>query len=57
MSILLIIVGFIIARFGAGLFIVGEVKGGQDTGTEFITLVVQLIGWCLMIWGVVRLFT
>ena len=51
MSILLIIVGFIIARFGAGLFIVGEVKGGQDTGTEFITLVVQLIGWCLMIWA------
>lgn len=57
MSVLLIIVGFVIARFGAGLFIVGEAKGGQDAGTGIITLVVQLVGWGLIIWGVVRLFT
>ena len=57
MSIILIIVGFIIARFGAGLFVVGEAKGGQDTGTGLVTLVVQLVGWGLIVWGVVRLFT
>ncbi|MFM6990486.1 MAG: hypothetical protein ACKOWD_04165 [Rhodoferax sp.] len=57
MSILLIIVGFIIAKFGAGLFAVGEARGGQDTGAGLITLVVQLVGWGLIIWGVVRLFT
>ena len=56
MSVLLIFVGFIIARFGAGLFVVGEAKGGQDTGTGLVTLVVQLVGWGLIIWGVVRFF-
>ena len=56
MSVLLIFVGFITARFGAGLFVVGEAKGGQDTGTGLFTLVVQLVGWGLIIWGVVRFF-
>jgi hypothetical protein len=55
-SVLLIIVGLTIARFGAGLFIVGEAKGGQDTGIGLVTLIVQLAGWGLIIWGVVRLF-
>ena len=34
MSIFLIIFGSIIWRFGAGLFVVGEARGGQDTGLE-----------------------
>lgn len=57
MSVLLIVIGFIIARFGAGLFVVSEVKGGQETGSGLVTLVVQLVGWGMIIWGVVRLFT
>jgi len=57
MSVVLIIVGFIIARFGAGLFIVGEASGGQSTGGGIITLIVQLAGWALVIWGLVLLFT
>ena len=57
MSVLLIVIGFIIARFGAGLFVVGEAKGGQDSGSGLVTLVVQLVGWGMIIWGVVRLFT
>lgn len=57
MGILLIVVGFVIARFGAGLFIGGEARGGQSTGGEVITLVIQVAGWGLVAWGVVRLFT
>lgn len=57
MSVLLIVIGFIIARFGAGLFVVGEAKGGQDSGSGLVTLVIQLVGWGMIIWGVVRLFT
>ncbi len=57
MSFVLIIVGFIIARFGAGLFVVGEAHGGQSAGSGIITLVVQVTGWALIIWGVIRLFT
>ena len=57
MSVLLIVIGFIIARFGAGLFVVSEVKGGQETGSGLVTLVIQLVGWGMIIWGVVRLFT
>ena len=57
MSIFLIVVGFIIARFGAGLFVVGEAKGGQDAGSGLLTLVVQLVGWGMVIWGIFRMFT
>ena len=56
MSILLIIVGSIIWRFGAGLFVVGEAHGGQNAGAGILTLAVQLSGIGLIIWGVVRLF-
>ena len=57
MSFVLIIGGFIVARFGAGLFVVGEARGGQSTGGGLVTLIVQLVGWALVIWGMVRLFT
>ena len=57
MSIVLIIIGFVIARFGARLFAVGESGGGQSTGAGIITLVIQVTGCALVIWGVVRLFS
>ena len=57
MSILLIIAGSIIWRFGAGLFVVGEARGGQNAGAGILTLAVQLSGISLIIWGVVRLFS
>lgn len=57
MSVILIIVGFVIARFGAGLFVVGEAQRGQSTGGGIVTLIVQLTGWALVIWGFVRLFS
>ena len=57
MSVLLIIVGLFIARFGAGLFVVGEARGGQDLGAGLVTLIIQLTGWGLVIWGAIRLFS
>lgn len=56
MSIALIIIGLIIALLGAGIFKTGEAQGGQSTGGGIITLVVQLAGWGLVIWGFIRLF-
>lgn len=57
MSPLLIILGSVIWRFGAGLFVVGEARGGRSDGAGILTLAVQLSGIGLIIWGVVRLFT
>ncbi|MNF70357.1 hypothetical protein D3C84_522650 [compost metagenome] len=57
MGIFLIIVGLMIWRFGAGLFVGGEARGGQDTGVGIVTLAIQLCGIGLIIWGVVRLFS
>jgi hypothetical protein len=57
MSVLLIIVGLFIARFGAGLFVVSEAGGGQDLGAGLVTLIIQLTGWGLAIWGAIRLFS
>lgn len=57
MSILLIILGSVIWRFGAGLFIVGEARGGQNDGVGILTLSTQLLGIALIVWGVVRLFS
>lgn len=57
MSFVLIIVGFIVARFGAGLFLVGKARGGQSAGAGIITLIIQLVGVTLVIWGVIRLFS
>lgn len=57
MSILIIITGLIIARFGAGLFFVGEAQGGQSLIGGLLTLIIQLSGWGLVIWGVIRLFS
>lgn len=57
MSIILIIVGFFIARFGAGLFIVDEARGGQNTAKGIVTLLIQLLGWGLVVFGAIRLFS
>lgn len=57
MSIFLIIVGLVIWRLGAGLFVAGEARGGQDTVSGIVTSAIQLCGIGLVIWGVVRLFT
>ena len=57
MSILLIILGSVIWRFGAGLFFVGEARGGQNAGAGILTLVIQISGMGLIIWGVVKLFS
>ncbi|MDO8401913.1 MAG: hypothetical protein Q7T27_00315 [Pseudomonas sp.] len=57
MSILLIILGSVIWRFGAVIFFVGEARGGQNAGTGILTLAIQLSGMGLIIWGVVRLFS
>lgn len=57
MSILFIILGSFIWRFGAGIFVIGEARGGQNNGTGILTLAVQLSGIGLIIWGVVRLFS
>lgn len=56
MSVLLIISGLFIARFGAGLFVVGEARGGQELGAGLMTLIILLAGLGLIIWGVIRLF-
>ena len=57
MSIVLIIIGFLIARFGASIFFTGDAQGGQSTGAGLITLIIQVAGWGLMIWGLIRLFS
>lgn len=56
-NFVLVIVGFIIARFGARLFVVGEARGGQSNGSGVVTLLVQLVGWALVIWGLFRVFS
>lgn len=55
MSVAFIIVGFIIARFGAGLFVTGEVRGDQSAAGGIVTLIFQLAGWGLVVWGLARL--
>ena len=57
MSVALIIVGFLIARFGALLFVAGESQGGQGLGSGIVTLIIQVGGWALVLWGIIRLFT
>lgn len=57
MSILMIVAGLMIARFGAGLFVVGEAQGGQSPIGGLLTLIIQLSGWGLVIWGAIRLFS
>lgn len=57
MSIVLIVLGLMITRFGAGVFAAGEARGGQDLGGGLITLLIQITGIGFMIWGVVRLFS
>jgi uncharacterized membrane protein YidH (DUF202 family) len=57
MSILFIIIGFVIARFGARLFVNSDSRNEQNAAIGFITLFVQLLGWGLIIWGLIRLFS
>jgi uncharacterized membrane protein YidH (DUF202 family) len=57
MSVLFIIIGFVIARFGARLFVNSDSRNEQNAAVGFITLFVQLLGWGLIIWGLIRLFS
>jgi len=57
MSIVLIVLGLMVARFGARIFVTGEARGGQDLGAGLITLLIQITGIGLVVWGVVRLFS
>ena len=57
MSVLLIVVGLVIANFGARIFRGDQMEGGQSTLGGLLTLILQLSGWGLAIWGVVRLFS
>lgn len=56
MSIALIVIGFIVARFGALVFKASETNGGQSTLGGLLTLAAQLGGWGLIIWGIVLFF-
>ena len=57
MSVFLIIIGLVIANFGARVFRGDQMEGGQSTLGGLLTLILQLSGWGLAIWGVVKLFT
>lgn len=57
MSILFIIAGFVIARFGARLFVNSDSRNEQNAIVGSITLFVQLLGWGLVIWGLIRIFS
>jgi hypothetical protein len=58
MSIVLIIVGFMIAVFGAKLFTMpsaGKSDALKSPGGGIVILVIQLTGWALVVAGVVKL--
>ena len=56
MNFLIIIVGYVLAHVGAKLWQAGQATGGQGTGSSFVTFILLVSGFCLMIWGVIRLF-
>ena len=56
MSIVLIIVGLLVASFGARIFRNAQSGGEQSTLGGLLTLLIQLGGWALVIWGAIRLF-
>lgn len=56
MSILIFVVGFIIAWVGAKLWQAGQAQGGQGTGSSLLTFTLLVTGFGFMIWGAVRIF-
>ena len=56
MGVLLIIAGIVIAVFGARMFRNDHAEGGQSTLGGLFTLLLQLGGIALVIWGISRFF-
>lgn len=56
MSVLLVIVGFAIARFGAHLHLATAASRSKPLLAELLILCVQAGGWSLVVWGIVRFF-
>jgi hypothetical protein len=56
MSFFIVIIGLVVARLGAKLFIAGESQGGQGLGSGLVTLAILLLGFGMIVYGVVRFF-
>ncbi len=60
MSIVLIVIGFMIAVFGANLFRMPESQKSEalkSIGGGIVILVIQLTGWALVAFGVIKLLS
>jgi len=55
MSVVLIVVGFILLQIGARTHVASD--GNQQLGSGLITLIMQVGGIGLMIYGLVKLFS
>ena len=56
LNFLVIIVGYRLAPGGAKLWQAGHAAGGQGTGSSLLTFTLLVSGFCLMIWGAIRIF-